>query len=141
MSATTSQARVEIFDQREGLICTFPFRSVAEAEALLQALIAQPENGAYQLRLLGANGKLLQRWPGEPDARFNPVPVKTPELYQLLKQKEHWMQESRREIARSQALREQYGQERFRFEKHVPDQEEFLASLPSRPNPLHPPIG
>jgi hypothetical protein len=90
---------------------------VAEAEALLETLIAQPGNEAYQLRLLGANGELLQRWSGEPDASFNPVPVKTTELYQLLTQKEHWMQESRREVARFRSLCEKYQQVWLRAEK------------------------
>jgi hypothetical protein len=117
MTGTVAQARVEIFDRLEGLICTFPCRSVAEAEVLLKTLLAQPENAAYQLRLLGTNGELLQCWPGEPDDSFNPVPVKTPELYLLLQQKEHWMQESRREIARAQALCEQYGKVRLPTEK------------------------
>jgi hypothetical protein len=104
MSATIPPARVEIYDQREGLICTFPSRSLAEAEALLQTLVALPGNEAYQLRLLGAHGELLQRWSGEPDASFDPVPVQTTGLDPLLGQKEHWMQESRQDIARFHSL-------------------------------------
>ena len=140
MSATVSPARVEIFDQQEGLICTFPSRSVAEAEALLETLIAQPGNEAYQLRLLGANGELLQRWSREPDASFNPVPVKTTELYQLLKQKEHWMQESRREIARFQSLCEKYQQVQLRPEKPSLAQDDLPAAAPGRTRPVRTPI-
>ena len=135
MFTTTSPARVEIFDQLEGLICTFPSRSVADAEALLESLIAQPDNGAYQLRLVGADGTLLQCWSGKPDASFNPVPVKTPELYQLLNQKEHWMQESRREIARCQFLRDKYAQLQLRSEKLQPLPDNSLAALPGRTGP------
>lgn len=135
MYTTTSPARVEIFDQLEGLICTFPSRSVAEAAALLEFLSAQPENGAYQLRLVGADGTLLQRWSGKPDASFNPVPVKTPELYQLLKKKEHWMQESRREIARCQFLRDKYAQLQLPSGKLPPVPDDSPAALPGRTGP------
>lgn len=132
MSATVSRARVEIFDQQEGLICTFPCRSVAEAEALLETLVAQPGNEAYQLRLLGANGELLQRRSREPDASCSTVPVQTTGLYRLLGQKEHWMQESRREVARFRSLCEKYQQVRLRSQTLRLAQEDVLAALPGR---------
>ncbi len=136
MSATVSRARVEIFDQQEGLICTFPCRSVAEAEALLETLVAQPGNEAYGLRLLGENGELLQRWSREPDASFNPVPVQTAGLYQLLRQKEHWMQESRREIARFRSLCAQSGQIRLRSQTLWLAQDDVPDALPGCPRPV-----
>ncbi|MBD0258836.1 MAG: hypothetical protein ICV83_24215 [Cytophagales bacterium] len=108
MPVTAPQARLEILAPLEGLICTFPCRSVAEGEALLETLVARPGNEAYQLRLLGANGALLRHWSGEPGAPADPPPVKTHELNQLLAQKERLMQESRREIVRFRSLCARY---------------------------------
>ncbi len=54
---------VKIFDQWEGLICTFPCNTEAEGQALFDTLVSQPSNDAYHLVLLSPNREPLRKWP------------------------------------------------------------------------------
>ncbi len=101
----TTPTRVQIVDRIEGLICTYPCKSAQEGEALLAHLVSHPENQAYQLQLLGPGGEILQEWP--PASRFDATPVRTPQLYRLLKQKDAVLRDSAQAIDKTKLILQQ----------------------------------
>ncbi len=60
-----NRVEVKIFDQLEGLICTFPCKTETEGQALFDTLVAQPSNDAYHLILLSPTHKPLRERPAD----------------------------------------------------------------------------
>lgn len=107
MKKTTPLARVQVIDRTGGLICTFSCKNAQAGEALLAHLAAQPENEAHQLQLLGPGGEVLQQWPPGPASRYGDSPVKSPQLYKLLQEKDAAIRASEQVIAKTKLIIEQ----------------------------------